>query len=122
MSHAARWITIASGIAVALLALAAANRAVAGLDLGGKIEAAKTAAEHEAIAAEFEEEAKSLDERAARHRELAKHYGHNLSFAHNRKLELAAHCEKITASLTQAAEEARLLAGEHRAIAAELGK
>lgn len=90
-------------------------------DLPAKVAAAKTAADHDAIAAEFEQEAKDLDAKAALHADMAKHYGMD-QYAHQRKPNLKKHCENLTASLKKAADQARQMAKLHRELAQKVGK
>ncbi len=98
-----------------------ARRVEAQSDLSAKIAAAKTAADHEAIAAEFEQEAKDLEARAALHAGMAKHYDMN-QYAHTNKPRLKKHCEDLSASLKKAAAQARELAKLHHDLALKLGK
>ena len=102
-------------LATALLAQPA-SRADAEADLIAKVAAAKTAADHEAIAAEFEQEAKDLEGKAAFHADLAKHYAMNQS-AHTIKPRLEKHCENLSASLKKAAEQAKEMAKLHHELA-----
>ncbi len=97
------------------------SRAAAQTDLSAKIASAKTAADHEAIAAEYEQEAKDLDEKAALHADMAKHYGMD-QYAHQRKPSLKKHCEDLSASLKKSAEQAREMAKLHRQMAQQAGK
>lgn len=98
-----------------------ARRADAQADLPAKIAAAKTAADHDAIAAEFEQEAKDLDAKAALHADMAKHYGMD-QYAHQKKPSLKNHCENLSASLKKAAEQAREMAKLHHDLAQKAGK
>jgi hypothetical protein len=107
-------------LATALLAQPA-SRADAEADLTAKVVAAKTAADHEAIAAEFEQEAKDLEGRAAFHADLAKHYAMNRS-GHTEKPRLEKHCEDLSASLKKAAEQAKEMAKLHRELARKAAK
>lgn len=97
------------------------RRADAQADLSAKIAAAKTAADHEAIAAEFEQEAKDLEARAALHADMAKHYSMD-QHAHQRKPSLRKHCEDLSATLKKAAEQAKEMAKLHRELAQKAGK
>ena len=105
---------------VALLVLST-GRADAQTDLGAKVAAAKTAADHEAIAAEFEQEAKDLEAKATLHADMARHYGME-QYAHQRKPSLKKHCENLSASLKKAAEQAREMAKLHHQLAQKAGK
>jgi hypothetical protein len=106
--------------AAALLVLPA-RRGDAQADLSAKIAAAKSAADHEAITAEFEQEAKDLEAKAALHADMAKHYGME-QYAHQRKPSLRKHCEDLSASLKKAAEQAREMAKLHHGLAQKAGK
>ncbi len=90
-------------------------------DLSAKITAAKTAADHQAIAAEFEQEAKDLDAKAALHAEMAGHYDMD-QYGHSQKPSLKKHCEDLAKSLKASAELARELAQAHHKLAQEAGK
>jgi hypothetical protein len=108
------------GFGAALLALPA-SRVVAQAELPAKVAAAKTAADHEAIAAEFEKEAKDLEAKAALHADMAKHYAMN-QHAHTRKPNLRKHCENLSATLKKAAEQATEMAKLHHELAQKAGK
>jgi hypothetical protein len=85
------------------------------------ITAAKTPADHEAIAKSYESEAASLEKMAALHRSLGETYttqgGGKMWHAAQAK-----HCDKIGSELAAAAKEERSLAAEHRKMAAAAGK
>ncbi len=109
-------------LSVSLAALALAGGAWAGE--ARKLEpawvgAAKTAADHEAIAKAYEAEALGFEKKAKMHENLAQTYG-----APGLKAPQAAqakHCESVAASLKTAAQEDRALATEHRKMAKEAG-
>ena len=107
-------------LSVAVLALPA-GRLVAQSDLSARIATAKTAADHEAIAAEFEQEAKELEAKAALHADMAKQYGMD-QYAHQRKPSLKKHCEDLSANLKQAAAQATEMAKLHHELAQQAGK
>ena len=79
--------------------------------------AAKTAADHEAIAAHYDEEAIAAGEKAAKHRKMAASYkkkgGPEIA-----KWQLDLHCERLAESYEKAAAESAALALMHR----QLGK
>jgi hypothetical protein len=110
--------TLAFGAALLVLP---ALRGDAQADLSAKIAAAKSTADHEAIAAEFEQEAKDLEAKAALHADMAKHYRMD-QYAHQRKPSLQTHCEDLSASLKKAAEQAREIAKLHHELAQKAGK
>ncbi len=114
-------LTVSLLIIPAMFVAHAPNRANAQTDLPAKIAAAKTAADHEAIAAEFEQEAKDLDAKAALHADMAKHYAMD-QYAHQRKPSLQKHCENLSASLKKAAEQAAEMAKVHHELAQKAGK
>jgi hypothetical protein len=105
----------------AALLVLPASRGDAQADLSAKIAAAKTAADHEAITADFEQEAKDLEAKATLHADMAKHYGME-QYAHQRKPSLKKHCENLSASLKKAAEEASEMAKLHHQLAQKAGK
>ena len=98
-----------------------ATRVDAQGDLSAKIAAAKTAADHEAIAAELEQEAKDLETEAVLHADMAKHYAMD-QYAHTPKLDLQKHCEDLSADLKKAAAQANEMAKLHRQLAQRAGK
>jgi hypothetical protein len=98
-----------------------ASRVVGQADLPAKVAAAKTAADHEAIAAELDKEAKDLEAKAALHADMAKHYAMN-QYAHTTKPSLKKHCEDLSASLKKAAEGAKEMAKLHRELAQKAPK
>lgn len=86
-----------------------------------RIEAARTPADHEAIARAYDEEAASLDRKAEAHVAMAKVYrGGGAPKAHSPSM--TSHCERLVAQYRGAAKEARALAVEHRATADTSGK
>jgi hypothetical protein len=84
-----------------------------------KIEAAKTAADHEAIAKAYEAEAASLEKTAEMHKNLSQTYGQ--AGLKQTQAAQAKHCENVAASLKTAAQEERALAAEHHKMAKEAG-
>jgi len=79
------------------------------------ISAAKTPADHEAIAKAYEEEAASLEKLAARHKDLGETYGQ----AGGKPWQPAAskHCNSVATELAAAAKNERALAAEHHKMA-----
>jgi hypothetical protein len=80
-----------------------------------QIEAAKTPADHEAIAAAYDREAARFDELAAKHVSMAKAY--RTAAATNKGMRAAPmkmHCDKLVETYKTAAEENRQMAAEHR--------
>ena len=81
-----------------------------------KIAAAKSKADHEALANSYEQEAKALDARAADHEALAKAYA-ELAYLKD-KPGLIAHCASLVDRYRAAARETRELARAHQELAA----
>ncbi len=80
-----------------------------------KIGAAKTPADHEAIAKAYEEEAASLEKLAARHKDLGQTYGQ--PGGKPWQAGQAKHCDSVATELAAAAKNERALAAEHRKMA-----
>lgn len=86
-----------------------------------QLEAARTPADHEAIARAYDEEAASLERKAEAHAGMAKIYrGGGAPKAHSPSM--ISHCERLVAQYRGAAREARALASEHRAAAGTTGQ
>jgi hypothetical protein len=82
-----------------------------------QIAAASTPADHEAIAASYEQEAARLEALAKNHQSMAKAY--EAAGATHKGLNvpaMAMHCKKLSEQYTAAARESRELAREHRAM------
>ena len=81
-----------------------------------QIEAAKTPADHEAIAKAYEAEAAAADAKAAAHEAMARTYqaGGSPKGSH---VAMAGHCEKLITQYRGVAEENRQLAAAHRQMA-----
>ena len=88
----------------------------------GQIEAAHTATDHEAIARSYEEEAVQLERKAQAHEAMAKVYRSGGGTPKGHAPSMVSHCEKLVAQYRGAAQEARALAAEHRAVAGAGGK
>ena len=90
-----------------------------GIDIGEEIESANTKADHEAIAAFYQEEAKRVDEDIARHKRMSAAYQ---KARHLRQLgvRMRAHCDMLIKNYEDAAVEMREMARAHRDMAAEL--
>lgn len=108
-------LALAAGVWLATPALVAAD-----VPTAEQIDAAKTKADHEALAGEYEKLAQEANERSAHHRRLAEHYARIRRGQAVRPAAVKAHCEALAKSYAQAAEQYQALAKEHRAIAAEL--
>lgn len=85
------------------------------------VTAARTAADHEAIAKAYEDEAASFEKMAAMHKNLAETYS---TQAGGKPLHAAQakHCGSVAADLAAAAKEERALAAEHHKLAKSASK
>jgi len=79
------------------------------------ISAAKTPADHEAIAQAYDEEAASLEKLAARHKDLGETYGQ--PGGKPWQPAMSKHCSSVATDLAAAAKNERALAAEHRKMA-----
>jgi hypothetical protein len=104
--------------AVAMTFLVAGPAVAQAPDLAAKIAAAKTAADHEALAAEYSKEATAAQEEASRHDKMAASY-RGAGTAGQRMQE---HCSVIAKNYRAQAKELEALAAAHRAEAKKLGK
>ena len=82
-----------------------------------KIESAKTRADHEALAAFYEQEAKTAQAKVEEHKQMAKAYGKigHLVEKHN----MLQHCDRLVKNYQDAAQENLALAKLHRELAAK---
>ena len=88
------------------------------VDMEKMISSAKTRADHEALAADFEKEATEAKAKAAEHRKTAESYK-QLGGSAVGKLHLDEHCERLAKSYERAAMEYEMLAKAHRQMAKE---
>ena len=106
----------------AILTLGLATPIPASADVtDAQIAAAKTPAEHEAIAKAYDADAAAADAKAKEHEEMAKAY----RSAGGPKMEtnsMVHHCDGLVKEYKAAAADYRALAAEHRKMAAEAGK
>ncbi len=80
-----------------------------------QIAAARTPADHEAIAAAYDAEAKAADEMAANHETMSRAY--KSAGAKGGTQSMVSHCGRLVTQYRAAAQEYRALATEHRAMA-----
>jgi len=108
-------------VGLAVLALSGGGAWAAGSNAldPAKIEAAKTPADHEAIAKAYEAQARSLEKMAEMHKNLSETYAQ--PGGKSWQAAQAKHCDSVAASLKSAAQEDRALATEHRKMAKEAG-
>jgi hypothetical protein len=104
-------------VSIATLGLSlGALSATAAVPSPATITAAKTPAEHEAIAKAYEEEAKALEKMAAKHKDLGQTYTQQAG-GKAPQASQAKHCDSVAADLEAAAKEERALAEEHHKMA-----
>jgi hypothetical protein len=108
-------ILMAGALAALLLLPTMQARAADCGDLQGKIAAAKTAADHEAIAACYDDMAKNAHANADAHRHMDSYY--NEAPYRSAKLGFQRHCRALVASYEAAAKDAEALAMAHRDMA-----
>ena len=102
-----------------------AARALDAADLAAAIENAKTAADHEVIAAHYEAEAKAARAEAERHRSMGavykKHGGHTAGKAAGTPLAktMPPHCDELATSYEAAAKQYDAMAAAEREAASE---
>ena len=89
--------------------------ATAAVPTAAQIAAAKTPADHEALAKAYEVEAKALEKMAARHKDLGQTYGQ--PGGKPWQAGQAKHCDSVASELEAAAKEERALAEEHAKMA-----
>ena len=102
---------------VAAMTIAAPTYRVAAaedMDIDAKIAAAKTPADHEAIAAYYDAQAKEAHAKAAEHAKMAKEYRSVGALAKGRFPE---HCEGLARIYASAAKEYEAMAKSHRDMA-----
>jgi hypothetical protein len=110
-----RLVMIASAAVATLMMSGGAYAAGEPVVTPAQIEAAKTAADHEAIAAAYDKEAARLEALAKEHEVMARTY--TASAASLKGMNgpaMAAHCNKLSAEYAAAAKENRELAAAHR--------
>ncbi len=110
------------GLSAAMLCLSLLGTptfATAGDDLSAQIGAAKTAADHEAIAAEYSKQADAARAEAAAHEKMAKSYA---GLGKAGQYHADQHCRAIAKHDLEQAKDLDALAAAHRAEAKKLGK
>lgn len=115
-----RFGTLLLGAIGAVAIASGAVPAAAAVPSPATLAAAKTPADHQAIAQEYLSEAKSLEKLAIVHGELARIY----SAPGGKPWEAAQakHCRQVAADLSAAAKAERALAAEHEKMASSLAK
>lgn len=85
------------------------------------IENAKTAADHNAIAQAYDDQAKSLRAQAELHERMGTLYGSAASYK-GVVAGMVNHCNQLTTSFNKAADQAEAMAKMHRQLAAQAPK
>ena len=101
-----------------LLALSSGAYAQAGPALGDRVQAAKSKADHEAIATQFEKEAKAAQAKSDDHRKLGARYRTGTGYG-NQKDIMANHCDYIADKYKGIAADSSAMAKMHREFAAQ---
>ena len=108
--------------AAAVLALCLASPLPAAADVTeAQIAAARTPADHEAIAKVYDADAASAEAKAGEHKAMAKTYrsaGGQKPYTNS----MVRHCERLVKDYTEAAADYRALAAEHRGMAKDAAK
>lgn len=102
------------GVISAVLVLAAV--AMAADDMAGKVAAAKSAADHQALAAEYDTQAKEATAEAERHEKMAKSYE---GLGKMGQYHVNQYCANLVKSSREQAKDLQALADAHRAAAKE---
>jgi len=108
-------------VSIAVVGLSCGMPALADVPDTVTISAAKTPADHEAIAKAYEAEAASLEKMAGMHKNLGETYSGQAG-GKPWHVAQAKHCESVASDLAAAAKEERALAAEHRKMATAAGK
>jgi hypothetical protein len=116
-----RFVSIVSAGALAMMLSGGAYAADAGVT-AAQIEAAKTPADHEAVAAAFEQEATRLEKLVKEHEKMADAYRPAGSKKHIASASMRAHCLSLAKKYGEAARENRDMAKEHRAMKDHAGQ
>jgi hypothetical protein len=111
-----RFVEMMSAGAVAIL-LSGGASAAEPVVTPAQIAAARTPADHEAIAAAYDKEAAVLEAKAGEHEQMAKAYSSAGTKTGMDSASMHAHCAKLARQYSAAAAENRELAKQHRAMA-----
>jgi hypothetical protein len=89
-----------------------------GFDVAAAISTAATKADHEKIAAFYEQQATELDTKVAQHKKMSAAYRHAGKGKHS-GIPMDSHCDELIKSYQRAADGNRDLAKSHRDMAAK---
>jgi hypothetical protein len=114
------WRKFAAACTLATLVLTVSHaRAAEDVDIVQKVKSAKTAADHEAIAKYYEDQAAAAKKKAADHKTMGESY-RGMGTATGKSSGFSAmpqHCDSLTKSFTQEAAEYEAMAKAHRDLA-----
>jgi hypothetical protein len=113
---------LGTAMLTAVVSAPAKDKPLNGTELKSQIANAETKADHEHIAQHFDAEAARYGAEAKEHRELAQLYQRNTGPTPTKypgSAQSFQHCDSLSKSLEQAAEDSRQLAAEHRRMAHE---
>ena len=109
-------------VAAAVLALGLAVPDFAAADVTeAQIAAAKTPADHEAIAKAYDADAAAAEAKAKEHQTMARAY-HSAGGTKSTGNAMVRHCDRLVKEYTDAAADYRALAAEHRNMAKDAAK
>ena len=120
--HLAAWVVALAVVPTLAVTATAKDKSLSKSELRTLVLNAQTPADHERIAEYYDSQATKYETEAKKHQEEATYYsshvqppiGKNQGF-YSREMEN--HCPKMAAKLTEAAQEARMLADGHRELA-----
>src|SRR5437773_9699982 len=119
-------LTVAIALAPAVVSIAAGakHKAISKSELKHLIATAETKTDHERIAQYFDDEAAKYEAESKEHGELAQAYRKSgpASAKYPGSMQTSNHCDSLSKSLQQAAENARQMAADHREMAKEAAK
>jgi hypothetical protein len=117
-------LAIAFTPAAVSIAAGAKHKAMSKSELKHLVATAETKADHERIAQYFDDEAAKYEAESKEHEELAGAYRKSgpASAKYPGSMQTPNHCDSLSKSLQQAAENARQLAADHREMAKEVAK
>ena len=116
-------ITMLSAVAMALMLAGGVSAATGGPVTTAEIAAAKTPADHEAIAKQYDAEAAAAEARAKEHEMMVQTYAVAANGPKNAGAKsMVGHCKNLVKEYKEAATNYKALAADHRKMAAEAGK
>ncbi|HSD09713.1 MAG TPA: hypothetical protein VLF14_01925 [Candidatus Binatia bacterium] len=115
------WMILSILTLLGVLVMPATRSRAEDFDIDKAIAAAKTPADHEAIAAYYDKEAAESQAKSNSHAKMGAAYK-NLGGSAIGKWHLDEHCDRLEKDFARAAEEAKRLAAAHREMAKQAGK